>query len=135
MREKLQRFMTGRYGMDQFGRALVGLWFVAFIVSLFVPTRIKAVLNAVMIFLFVYTYIRAFSRNTSARYAENEWFLSKSAGIRRFFGTKKNHMEQRKYYHLYKCPSCKQTVRVPKGKGKIMITCPKCRTEFMKNAK
>ncbi|MCD7981014.1 MAG: zinc-ribbon domain-containing protein [Clostridiales bacterium] len=40
--------------------------------------------------------------------------------------------EQRKIYKFYMCPHCSQKVRVPKGKGRIEITCPKCRTTFIK---
>ena len=63
---------------------------------------------------------------------ENEKFMSLTAGIRRLFSKEKYMMKQRKDYRIFTCPGCKQKIRIPKGKGKIEITCPKCRTKFIK---
>ena len=82
----------------------------------------------------VYTYYRMFSRNIYKRASENQNFLNKTADIRRKINNQKSLFKQRKVYRIYKCPTCKQKVRVPKGKGKISIHCPKCDTYFIKRS-
>ena len=81
-----------------------------------------------------YSYFRILSRNVSKRYEENQRYLN--AKYRAV--VKKNNLKkrwaQRSTYRFFKCPQCKQTVRVPKGRGKICITCPKCKTEFIKKS-
>ena len=129
MREKLQRFMMGRNGTDNLNKFLLGLTLVILIVSLFVRVNI---LYFIGLALLIWTYFRMLSKNISARSAENERYLRMTSGISGFFRQKKLHFQQRKIYCFYKCPSCGQEVRVPKGKGRIRITCPKCRTEFEK---
>ena len=81
-----------------------------------------------------YCYFRMFSRNISGRNEENQKYLSWTAGIRRSFTQTKNRIVQSKDYHIYKCPACGQKIRIPRGKGKICITCPKCRHEFEKRS-
>ena len=81
-----------------------------------------------------YCYFRMFSRNISGRNEENQKYLSWTAGIRRSFTQTKNRIVQSKDYHIYKCPVCGQKIRIPRGKGKICITCPKCRHEFEKRS-
>ena len=75
-----------------------------------------------------------FSKNVSKRYAENQAYLAKSYKIRCFFAKQKDLFRQRKQYHIYKCPGCSQKIRIPRGKGKIEIRCPKCGTKFMKKS-
>ena len=93
--------------------------------------RRDALLGWVMI---IYCYFRMFSRNVSKRYAENEAFLAGVYKIRNFFRSQKGLWKQRKVYHIYKCPGCRQKIRIPKGKGKIEIRCPKCGTTFIKKS-
>ena len=72
--------------------------------------------------------------NIYKRASENQNFLNKTANIRRKINNQKSIFKQRKVYRIYKCPTCKQKVRVPKGKGKISIHCPKCDTYFIKRS-
>ena len=58
----------------------------------------------------------------------------KTYKIRNWFQNQKNIWQQRKVYHIYTCPSCKQKIRIPKGKGKIEVRCPKCGTTFIKKS-
>lgn len=135
MRERLARFMQGRYGVDQFTNFLIILALVLMVLRMFVPgLQVRSVLNMAGILLLMYAYFRILSKNHYKRYAENERYMKYYNKVRFFFARKKNHMEQRKTHRIYKCPSCKQAIRVPKGKGKIAITCPKCRTEFIRRS-
>ena len=131
MRQKFQQFMSGRYGADQLSRLLMVITLVVLVLSMFRPLRF---LYIVAMVLLVYTYFRMFSRNVEKRYAENQKYLNWKYRLVVKKDQRKKRWAQRKTYHFYKCPNCKQTVRVPRGKGKICITCPKCRTEFIKKS-
>ncbi len=131
MKEKFVRFMQGRYGADALARFMMWITLALIVVEVFVKNQILTV--AVMV-LIVISYYRMFSKNIQKRYEENRKFLALQSKVTgRFTGMKKD-MEQRKVYHIYKCPNCKQKIRIPKGKGKISITCPKCHTEFVKKS-
>lgn len=131
MREKMQRFMMGRYGTDQLSRFYLAVTLILLVVSMFSRLSIFYLLGIVLL---VYTYYRMFSRNVSKMYAQNEKFLGIKYKVQGKFAGMKKRMVQRRDYRFYKCPDCRQTVRVPKGKGKIAITCPKCRTEFIRKS-
>ena len=131
MKEKLRAFMSGRYGMDQLGRFTMGVGAVSLILYMFLRWRL---LYYVTLFCLIWYYYRALSRNHSRRYEENLRFLQlKNRLLGRFRGTK-SHLEEMKYYRFYSCPGCRQKIRVPKGHGKISITCPKCRKEFIRKS-
>lgn len=84
--------------------------------------------------LVVLAFVRAFSKDYSRRYAENQKFLELTGKIRKVFGKQRYVMEQRKDYHIYTCPQCRQKIRMPRGKGKVEISCPKCHTKFIKKS-
>lgn len=135
MKEKFIRFMQGRYGIDQFSKFLLAVGLVIVLVSALLGNRPIALILYLIGWAFViYCYFRVFSRNVSKRYSENQAFLTKTYGIRNFFRKQKNIWRQRKVYHIYTCPSCKQKIRIPKGKGKIEVRCPKCGTTFIKKS-
>ena len=123
--------MQGRYGMDYLGRFTIILGLAAIILSLFIDSAILSILAWACI---IYAYFRMFSRNIYKRSSENQAFLTKTYKIRCFFARQKNMMAQRKTHHIYKCPTCKQKIRVPRGKGRIEIRCPKCNTTFIKKS-
>jgi hypothetical protein len=135
MRERISRFMTGRYGADDLAKFLNAVVLVCLILSLFGRRIIfLSALYPVAIVLMIYNCFRMFSKNISKRYQENQRFCSARY---RFFVKKdlwKKHMGERRYYSFFKCPGCRQKVRVPKGRGKICITCPKCRRQFVKRS-
>lgn len=135
MKEKLIRFMQGRYGVDSFSKFLLAAaLFVVLISSFFGQKQVGTVLYTLGVAAFVYSYFRIFSRNISKRYAENQQFLMKTAKVRSFFAQQKSLMQQRRTHHIYSCPGCKQKIRIPRGKGKIEIRCPKCGTTFVKKS-
>lgn len=131
MRQRLQRFMAGRYGADQLNKMLFGISMVFLLISIF--SRLT-IFYAIAIAVLAYAYFRMFSRNIGKRYEENQRFLNWRYGLAVKKDKWKKRQEQKKIYRFYRCPGCRQTVRVPKGKGKICITCPKCRMEFVKKS-
>ena len=135
MKEKLRQFMIGRYGVDDLSRAQIIVSMVLLLVSTFLSAFFRVnILYWLGLALLIYSYFRILSRNVSKRYEENQRYLN--AKYRAV--VKKNNLKkrwaQRSTYRFFKSPQCKQTVRVPKGRGKICITCPKCKTEFIKKS-
>ena len=116
----LNRFMAGRYGQDRLNITLLVVGCVLCFVQMFVPSGVGFVLTIISETLLILSLFRCFSRNTYKRYDENRKFLLMIDRIK-----DRDH-------RYYACPKCRQTVRVPKGKGKISITCPKCREKFIK---
>ncbi len=131
MRDKFQRFMQGRYGADELSRFLTTLGLILIVVNLFFR---NVILSYVVLAILIYCYYRMFSRNYSRRYAENQKYLTWRNRLKSGPSRWRSEMEQRKIYHIYRCPSCRQKIRVPKGKGKIIVTCPKCHTEFQRKS-
>jgi len=133
MREKLQRFMAGRYGVDAFSKFLMGSVLVLWVLDLFINSRI---LYSWSILLIIYMYFRMFSRNIQKRYQENIKFLQMKSKVlgKLKWNQLKSDVKGRKTHHIYRCPTCRQKIRIPRGKGRICITCPKCKTEFTKTS-
>ena len=116
-----QRFMEGRYGGDKLNMTILWGGVLACIISLLIPVKVvKIIFLAISYGLMAWAIFRAFSRDTYKRYQENRNYL-------RFT----DRMKDRKHCH-FECPHCRQPVRVPKGKGRIAITCPKCKERFIK---
>lgn len=116
-----RQFMQGRYGGDKLNIALVWISFGAYIVSLLIPVAaVKLALLMVYYGLLGWAIFRMFSRNTYKRYQENRKYLRLLDRIKD------------REHRYFDCPRCRQQVRVPRGKGKISITCPKCKEKFVK---
>ena len=130
MREKFYRFMVGRYGNDRLNQVIMIVAMIALVISFFGP-RFFYVLALLCL---IYAYFRMFSRNTYKRSMENNKYLQWEYKVNQFIATWKRDMKQRKTHHIYRCPSCKQKIRVPKGKGRIEIRCPKCSQTFIKKS-
>lgn len=135
MREKMQRFMMGRYGADELAKFLNTVVLVCLVISLFgAKFPVLSVLYLLGIALMIFNCYRMFSKNVSKRYAENQKYLNFRYRAVTKRASMKKRWEQRDTYRFFNCPDCKQTVRVPKGRGKICITCPKCKREFIKKS-
>lgn len=137
MKEKVIRFMQGRYGAygaDSLTKFLMAAGVV--IMFLTYAFRGKALNLGSYVFLtvMIYCYFRLFSKNVTKRYAENQAFLARTSAVRGFVRKQKSLWQQRKVYHIYKCPGCKQKIRIPRGKGKIEVRCPKCNATFIKKS-
>lgn len=131
MRGKLQQFMAGRYGVDQLARSLNFVVIVLLVVSML--TR-QQFIYLFALGLMIYSYFRIFSRNRTKRYAENARYLQRTAKIRNYFVTLGRDMRTRRTHHIYRCPGCRQKIRIPRGKGKVAVRCPKCSREFIKKS-
>ena len=131
MEEKGRKFMIGRYGVDSLSKFMLGTAVVLLVFAMGFRNNFLNTLACLLVFL---CYFRMFSRNYQKRAEENQKFLELKGKAATFLKREKEYFEQRKTHHIYKCPSCKQKIRVPKGKGKICITCPKCHTEFIKKS-
>lgn len=127
--------MIGRYGVDELAKTLNVIVLVCLLISMFgARSLVFTVFYWIGIALMIYNCFRMFSRNVPKRYEENQKFLNLRYRAVAKGNTLKKRWSQRKTYRFYKCPDCRQTVRVPKGRGKICITCPKCRREFVKKS-
>ena len=129
--QKLREFMYGRYGTDQLSLALIGGGFVFYVLYVFTRSRLLYLISLVLYGIAVF---RTLSKNTVKRRIENQKFMSlwyklknKWVGIRADF-------EESKTYKHFKCPACGQKIRIPKGRGKVEIRCPKCSHKFVKKA-
>lgn len=131
MKERMQRFMAGRYGNDQLNQFIFIVAIISMVLEIITRQSLFYTLTLVLLIL---AYVRVFSRNINKRYEEHMKFLQKKDAILNKFRKPKYYAAQRRNYHIYTCPQCKQKIRIPKGKGKISITCPKCRTSFIKKS-
>ncbi len=127
----IENFMTGRYGTDNLSRFLLIVCVVLLVINIFSGNSIIYILALALL---VWSYFRTFSRNIAQRSAENDKYLDIVDRVKGFFQGNGGRSVRSKDYHIYKCPSCGQKIRVPRGKGRICITCPKCHTEFQKRS-
>lgn len=121
MQDGLRRFMNGRYGSDKLNMTILVTGFVTWLVSMFVPhSGFRLLMMLAYYFLMGWGIFRMLSRNTYKRYQENRKYLQLLEKLKD------------REHRYYDCPRCRQQVRVPRGKGKIAITCPKCKEKFVK---
>ena len=120
LRNGIIRFMAGRYGMDKLNSVILWTSVILVVVAMFLPGKLRLIFTVLSYLLMVLVILRIISRNTYKRYRENRRFLLLLDRIK-----DRDH----KYFT---CPRCRQPVRVPRGKGKISITCPKCKDKFVK---
>ena len=117
----LRNFMAGRYGTDRLNMVILTAGLVVCLVSAFIKApMVNLLLTAISYALMIWAISRSFSRQTYKRYQENRKFLQ-------FFDRLKD-----RDHRYFDCPKCRQMVRVPRGKGKIAITCPRCKEKFVK---
>ncbi len=125
-RERLMRFMSGRYGVDTLFFVLIGAGAVLSVCNLFLSNRI---VQGIVYLLVLVALFRAFSRNISRRKRENDVAVGWLRAARR---AKELHERRRNdRMHVYKkCPSCKAILRLPRRPGSHTTVCPKCGREF-----
>lgn len=131
MRERFARFMAGRYGTDQLNRFMLITVVVCMLLgAIFNGTGFARVLWLIALVGLILTYLRMFSKDRYKRAAENNKYLSIRYKLKNKFAMLKERWVQRKDYKFFSCPSCRTTLRVPRGKGQVNIVCRKCGTSF-----
>ena len=117
----LRNFMMGRYGTDRLNMVILSVGLVASLLSVVLRAPVANMVLFVLSYgMMFWAIFRTLSRNTYKRYQENRRFLQ-------LIGRMKD-----REHRYFDCPKCRQMVRVPRGKGKISITCPRCREKFVK---
>ena len=131
MREKLRQFMIGRYGTDGLNQFLSIASLVLLLIAIISRVSLFTYLGAALL---IFCYYRPFSRNISKRTEENYKFYTLKDRVDNKFKGWKEQWANRKVYHYYRCPQCRQKLRVPRGRGRIQISCPRCGTQFIKKS-
>ena len=131
MREKFRQFMIGRYGTDGLNQFLSIASLVLLLIA--IVSRIN-LFTWLGVALLLFCYYRTFSRNISKRTEENYKFYTLKDRVDGKFRGLKEQWANRKIYHYYRCPQCRQKLRVPRGRGRIQISCPRCGTQFIKKS-
>ena len=121
MKEKLRRFMAGRYGGDAFGHFLAWAALVLFVFGMLFRRGFYWLGLAVL----AYSYYRMLSRDIARRRAENDWYWQKrNAVLRRAQQLRRRFALRRSYRYL----------RIPRGRGRVSIDCPKCGNHFVRKS-
>lgn len=131
MKEKINKFFQGRYGSDELHSLLMILFVILFLIYCITKSYIFNILSFCTI---AYAIFRMLSKNIIKRQKENQKFLYYKNNISSWFKRTKSNLSKSSSFCIYLCPKCRQKVRVPKGKGKICIKCPKCSKEFTKRS-
>jgi len=121
----------GRYGGDQLSLALIVLSLLLSSIANMFRQPVLSVIACIPLGVCIY---RMLSRNISKRSMENYKFMMLLSPVYSWLRRLPLRIHDLKYYRYFKCPGCKAQLRVPRGKGKIIVTCPKCKTEFMKKS-
>lgn len=126
----LRRLMAGRYGTDQLNIFLLAMYFVFWLVAMVTGLDFLSFVGMVCVIL---SLLRMMSRNYEARRRENAKFMKLANPVLRWFKLKRTVLRD-KDHRYFKCPHCKQQLRVPRGKGKITVTCRSCGTTFQEKS-
>ena len=116
LRWKLQLFMRGRNGVDELNRILTSVMLIVYVISLFTKSTVLYYISFIGL---IYITYRMLSKNLYVRREENRKFVT-------WMETTRIRFEQRKDYKIFKCKGCGRNIRIPRGKGKIEVTCPMC---------
>ena len=123
-KERIVYFVQGRTGVDELGRTTAVLSIVCSLLGTVLGSQILGTIGTVFAFYFI---LRFFSKRSYVRIDENTRYLS-------WCNLQKMRFQQRKEYRIYPCKGCRKNIRVPKGKGKIEITCPKCGRKMIRRS-
>ena len=128
---KMQGWMQGRYGMDELSKKMMIFSLICFLISAF--TRLS-IFHSLAIVLLIWSYFRCFSKNVYSRNNELNSYMEMHRKFKNGLNIRKRMLNERKEYKYFKCKQCKNWCRVPKGKGKIEITCRVCKSKMRKKS-
>jgi hypothetical protein len=129
IRWRMQQFMVGRYGHDQLNQVLMIAALVCSVASMLSGWGILYTASWVLMGFGIF---RMLSRNIYKRRSEAYAWLALKQRVQPRAFRFRQRLQDRRTHRRYRCPQCRQELRVPKGKGKISITCPKCKMQFIK---
>lgn len=130
MKQKLYSFMRERYGIDELSKVWLIIGIIASAINIYFR---NPYLNFVIILILIYFgFYRPFSKNRAKRTAELRQYMDTMKPLREFFQRSKIRAKGKQSHKYFHCPNCRKELKVPKGKGKIKITCPYCRHNFIK---
>ena len=129
IRNWLRNFMVGRYGQDHLNTALFVCAIAVWVLSLVIRTFFLRLLYFALIMLVLF---RMLSRQIEKRRRENDRFLTWWWPLRRRLELQLRRLKESRTHKFFRCPGCRNTLRVPRGKGKVNITCPKCGERFQR---
>lgn len=129
-----RNFWNGRNGTDALSVATSFIACVLLIVTMFIGGAASGTLWLLALVFLAASYMRMLSRNLSRRQAENQWFLERIRPVTQWLHRRKTKKQQKHLYCFFKCPQCGTVLRVPKGKGRIRITCKNCSHVFERNS-
>jgi len=125
----LKKVMYGRYGIDKLSRALIVLSFILLMMERLLPKSLSGLIVISYVPIAIYIF-RVFSKDIYKRQQENNKYLKIENSVVIWFKQKLNRAKDSKTHKYFTCPDCKQKLRVPRGRGKISITCSKCKKVF-----
>lgn len=129
VRMNIQKFMIGRYGTDELSMFMMRAALVIMLISCIPGLNMFSMLGWTFLILGIY---RSCSKKITARGRERDWYLKQVAKVQPHINVYKRMWNDRKTHRYFKCKNCRSWVRVPKGKGKIEISCTKCRATMIK---
>jgi len=127
MRYWLRQFLDGCYGFDLLGYLLLGVSVLLTLLSRLFDVLFLSLLASIVL---VWAVSRAFSRNIQKRWEENQRLLKLLPNLLRSLRERAERRKQRRDYKFFRCPGCHNRLRLPRGKGRIQITCPRCGQRF-----
>lgn len=127
VQRKMVEWTRGRHGADELSNAVTNVAVLLVVVDLFARTSFLSLLALLML---AYAWFRISSKNITARSRENNAVMKAAGPVVGFIANPAAAVREHKAYKHLACPSCGQRVRIPRGKGKVRVTCPKCKTRF-----
>lgn len=127
LNERLANWMRGRNGADELGNTVVALSVILLLINVFAHTRW---LSVIALLLAIYACWRMSSQAVARRQAENRAFLKALGPVANVVRNPQETVQEHHDFKHLTCPECGQKMRVPRGKGKMRVTCPKCHNKF-----